>query len=418
MTTFALVDCNNFYASCERLFRPELKKQPVVVLSNNDGCIVARSQEVKALGIKTGTPLFKVLPLLRQHRVQIFSSNYTLYGDLSARVMQTLEELNPGLEIYSIDEAFLDLSGHRDPSAYGEEIRATVYKHVGIPVCVGIANTKTLAKLANYAAKKYPATAGVVNLMDPQRQQRLLAITPVAEVWGVGRKISTSLNNLGITTALELAQLNRSQLRRHYSVVLERTVRELNGESCLDLDHAPAAKQQIVCSRSFGNRISDYASLRETICEFAARGAQKLRREQQLASNINVFIRTSPFITDSAQYANTATIRLAYPSFDSGAIIAAATTALDSIYKADYPYAKAGVMLGDFCSAHRHQLNLFQTTAQTARRDKLMQTIDTINQSSAGKVWFGGQRPANDWFMQRNMVSPAYTTSWDCLPLV
>lgn len=418
MTTFALVDCNNFYASCERLFRPELKHQPVAVLSNNDGCIVARSQEVKALGIKTGTPLFKVLPLLRQHRVHIFSSNYTLYGDISARVMSTLEELSPNLEIYSIDEAFLDVSGQRDPSAYGYDIRATVYKNVGIPVSVGIAPTKTLAKLANYAAKKYPATGGMVNLMEPQRQQRLLAITPVAEVWGVGRKLSASLNNLGITTAWELSQFKRSQLRRHYSVVLERTVRELNGESCLDLDHAPAAKQQIVCSRSFGNRISDYDSLRETICEFAARAAQKLRRERQLAHNINVFIRTSPFIDHAAQYANSASIRLAYPSCDSGAIIAAATTALDSIYKADYPYAKAGVMLSDFCSSHEHQLGLFQETARTAQREKLMQAIDTVNQSNAGKIWFGGQRPANDWFMQRNMVSPAYTTNWDCLPLV
>lgn len=418
MTTFALVDCNNFYASCERLFRPELKNRPVAVLSNNDGCIVARSQELKALGIKTGTPLFKVLPLLRQHRVHIFSSNYTLYGDISARVMQTLEELSPSLEIYSIDEAFLDLSGYSDPGVYGEEIRATVYKNVGIPVSVGIAPTKTLAKLANYAAKKYPATGGVVNLIDAQRQQRLLAITPVAEVWGVGRQLSASLNNLGITTALELAQLNRRQLRRSYSVVLERTVRELNGESCLDLEHAPAAKQQIICSRSFGSRISDYASLRETICEFAARAAQKLRHERQLASNVNVFIRTSPFINGAAQYANSASIRLAYASSDSGAIIAAATTALDSIYKADYPYAKAGVMLTDFCSSRRRQLNLFQAPAQTAQRDKLMQAIDKINHSSAGRVWFGGQRPANDWFMNRDMVSPAYTTKWDCLPLV
>jgi DNA polymerase V len=418
MTTFALVDCNNFYASCERLFRPELKKQPVAVLSNNDGCIVARSQEVKELGIKTGTPLFKVLPLLRQQRVHIFSSNYTLYGDLSARVMHTLEELSPTLEIYSIDEAFLDLSGISDPSTYGEQIRTRVYKNVGIPVSVGIAPTKTLAKLANYAAKKYPATAGVVNLMDTQRQQRLLAITPVAEVWGVGRKLSASLNNSGITTALELAQQKRSQIRRHYSVVLERTVRELNGEACLDLDNAPATKQQIVCSRSFGNRISDYTSLRETICEFAARAAQKLRCEWQLANNVNVFIRTSPFLDNSAQYANSSTMRLAYPSSDSGAIIAAATTALDSIYKADYPYAKAGVMLADFCSARRRQLNLFQAPAQTAQREILMQTIDSINHSGTGKVWFGGQRPVKDWFMQRDMVSPSYTTSWADLPLV
>jgi len=418
MTTFALVDCNNFYASCERLFRPDLRHRPVAVLSNNDGCIVARSQEVKDLGIKTGTPVFKVMALLKKHQVQIFSSNYTLYGDISARVMQTLENFAPDLEIYSIDEAFLDLSGFADVVTYGHKIRTTVYQHVGIPVCVGIAPTKTLAKLANYAAKKYPATAGVVDLSAPTRQQKLLAITPVAEVWGVGHKHTQSLTDRGINTALDLANLDRRQLRRHYSVVLERTVRELNGESCIDLDNAPAAKQQIVCSRSFGTRITDYAQLRETICEFVARAAQKLRTEQQLARHVTIFIRTSAFNANEPHYANSATGKLSYPSCDTRDLLALSSTLLDSIYRADYRYAKAGVILGDFCSANRRQLDLFNQPANEPHSAQLMQAIDAINLRTQGKVWFGGQRPVQDWFMTRELVSPAYTTRWDCLPLV
>jgi DNA polymerase V len=416
--TFALVDCNNFYCSCERLFRPELKNVPVVVLSNNDGCIVARSQEVKDLGIKMATPLFKVMDLIRQHQVQVFSSNYTLYGDISHRVMQTLEEFSPNLEVYSIDEAFLDLSGFSNLAEYGQKIRSTVYQHVGVPVCVGIAPTKTLAKLANYAAKKFKATDGVVDLSDPKRQKKLLAITPVAEVWGVGRKHTEHLQKIGITTALGLAQIDTRLIRRHFSVVMERTVRELNGEACIELDDSPEPKQQIMCSRSFGEKITDYSTLRETICEFAARAAEKLRGEGQFAHVVNVFIRTSPFVKTDPNYSNSATGKLLQPSSDTRDILALTTKLFDSIWKDGYRYAKAGVMLGDFCSPDQVQFDLFHQQTDEPNRDKLMQAVDTINHNGLGQIWFGGQRPKKDWFMKQAHLSPAYTTRWDCLPLV
>lgn len=417
-STFALVDCNNFYCSCERLFRPELKNIPVVVLSNNDGCIVARSQEVKDLGIKMATPLFKVMDLIKQHQVQVFSSNYTLYGDISARVMQTLETFSPQTEVYSIDEAFLDLSGFSNLEAYGQTIRKTVYRHVGVPVCVGIAPTKTLSKLANYAAKKFKATGGVVDLTDPERQKKLLAITPVSEIWGVGRKHTRSLEQIGIKTALGLAQMDTRQIRRRYSVVMERTVRELNGEACFDLEHSPEPKQQIMCSRSFGEKITDYSSLRESICEFAARAAEKLRGEGQLAHVVNVFIRTSPFVETDPNYSNSATGKLIYPSSDTRDILALTTKIFDAIWKDGYRYAKAGIMLGGFCSPNQIQYDLFTPKKDEPNRDKLMQAIDTLNHSGHGQIWFGGQRPKKDWFMKQANLSPAYTTRWDCLPTV
>ena len=417
-STFAIVDCNNFYASCERLFRPELKNIPLIVLSNNDGCVVARSQEVKDLGIKMGVPLFKVQNEIKRYGIQVFSSNYRLYGDISARVMQTLEQFSPQMEIYSIDEAFLDLSGISDLNDYGQRIRVTVLQHVGVPVCVGIAPTKTLAKLANYAAKKFKATRGVVDLRDPQRQQRLLAITPVAEIWGVGRKYTESLQRRGINTALDLAQMDRHQLSRLYSVVLERTVCELNGERCIGLDESPSPRQQIVCSRSFGEKLTQYADLRETVCEFAARASEKLRNQNQLALMANVFIRTSPFDKAGPSYDNAATGKLLSPSSDTSTILELVTRLFDTIWRDGYRYAKAGIMLGEFCSPEHLQLNLFDRPADRAQQDTLMRAIDSINQSGKGKIWFGGQRAKKDWFMKQANLSPAYTTRWESIPEV
>lgn len=415
--TFALVDCNNFYCSCERLFRPDLKNRPVAVLSNNDGCIIARSQEVKDLGIKMGTPYFKVRDLIRQHDIQIFSSNYSLYGDISQRVMQTLEERTPHVEIYSIDEAFLDLGGFDDLTGYGQRIRQRVYRHVGVPVSVGIAPTKTLAKLANYAAKKFSRTGGVVDLSDPLRRKRLLAITPVSEVWGVGRRHSLSLNELGITTALQLAEMHVKFARKRYSLVMERTVRELNGESCLDLEELAPARKQIVCSRSFGEKISAYQPLRQAICEFTARATEKLRREQQRATVVTVFIRTSPFRPGDAYDSNAATGTLVQASSDTREILQLAMQLFDNIWKAGYRYAKGGVMLGGFCREDQVQYRLFHPRRQNEQDDRLMRTLDTINRGS-GSVWFGGQKARKDWFMTRENLSPAYTTRWDSLPRI
>ncbi len=416
--TFALVDCNNFYVSCERLFRPDLKTTPMVVLSNNDGCVVARSQEVKDLGIKMGVPLFKVMDAVERHGIEVFSSNYTLYGDISSRVMQTLEQLTPQVEVYSIDEAFLDLSGIPDLTEHGHKIRTTIAQYVGVPVCVGLAPTKTLAKLANYAAKKYKATQGVVDLTDKSRQERLMDITPVSEVWGVGRKLTESLEKIGINTALQLAQMEPKQARKRHSVVLERTVRELRGESCLELDDMSTPRKQIICSRSFGEKLTQYSDLKEAVCEFTARAASKLRQENQLAMMVNVFIRTNPFDETAPRYSNAATGKLNQPSSDTRKILELATQLLDSVWRDGYRYAKAGVMLGDFCSPGNAQFDLFTDQEDTQRSDALMKVVDGLNKKNHGKVWFGGQRSQQDWFMRRAHLSPAYTTRWDSIPKV
>ena len=416
--TFALVDCNNFYCSCERLFRPDLKRRPVAVLSNNDGCIIARSQEVKDLGVKMGTPLFQARALIEAHNIQVFSSNYSLYGDISQRVMQTLEELCPRVEIYSIDEAFLDLSGFPSLAASGRKIKATVYQHVGIPVSIGMAPTKTLAKLANQAAKTYRATGGVVDLSDRQRQQRLLQLVPVAKVWGIGRRHSRSLEKLGINTAYDLSRMHLKFARQRFSIVMERTVRELNGEACIDLEEVTPAKQQIVCSRSFGEKIDSYGPLREALCEFTARALEKLRGEQQRATTLTVFIRTSPFDTRSPCYSQTATGSLPQASSDTRDFLQLASRLFDSIWAAGYRYAKAGVMLADFSPAGQIQYSLFEPQCDTRQSDQLMSTVDRINHQGIGKVWWGGQKPERDWFMTQANRSPAYTTRWDAMPRV
>lgn len=420
-SVFALVDCNNFYVSCEKLFNPSLKNAPIIVLSNNDGCVVARSQECKDLGIKMAVPVFKIQHLVKQHNLKVFSSNYALYGDISSRVMATLESLAPQIEIYSIDEAFLNLTGFGFLGAleeYGQKIRQTVGKNVGIAVCVGLAPTKTLAKLANNAAKKYAATGGVVDLTDPERQRRLMGITPVGDVWGVGRKSAAKLDRLGVKTVLQLARMDRDSARRRFSIGLVKTIDELNGMPRFSLADSPTAKKQLLCSRSFAERITDYSSLRETVCEFAARAAERLRGGGQACGTVNVFIRTSMFSVNEPCYTNAATGKLSIPGSDTRTISKVATNLFDSIWKEGYRYAKAGVMLGDLSALDTGQLGLFVEPALQVKSDELMSAIDRINQGGRGRVWFGGQRPREDWFMKRTNLSPAYTTRWDDLPVV
>lgn len=414
---FALVDCNNFYCSCERLFQPQLKKTPIVVLSNNDGCIVARSQEVKDLGIKMGMPLFKARGLIEQHGIQVFSSNYTLYGDLSQRVMQTLETFSPNMEIYSIDEAFLDMTGFQDLPAYGRQIKEQVYRDVGIPVSVGIGPTKTLAKLANHTAKKIFPDIGVVDFTDVVLRKNIMSRIPVAEVWGIGRQLTEKLVAMRVTTARQLAQMHPKVARSRFSVNVERTVRELNGLSCIELDDCTSPKKQIICSRSFGDKILDYSPLRQAVCEFTARAAEKLRKERQHTAALTVFIRTSPFDTKGSHYSNAATTKLLQASSDTGLLLQQTTRLLDSIWQDGYRYAKAGVMLGDFYPETELQLPLVEQRTDSDKSDNLMRTIDKINKAG-GSVWFGGQKPKKDWFMRQAQLSPAYTTRWECLPVV
>ncbi len=421
MPVFALVDCNNFYASCEKLFRPDLKDTPIVVLSNNDGCVVARSREAKLLGIKMGVPVFQIKAEMQRHGILAFSSNYALYADLSSRVMRTLEETAPRVEVYSIDEAFLDLTGIESAISlveFGQQVRERIGHWIGITVCVGIAPTKTLAKLANHAAKKYPATQGIVDLTNPDRQRRLLALVPVDDVWGVGRRLSKRLNALGITTALDLANASPRAIRDQFSVVLERTVRELNGESCIELEEIPPTKKQIVCSRSFGVKVTHFEFLREAICEYATRATEKLRKEQQQAKVMTVFIRTSPFKDNEPQYSNSASGELLIPSCDTRDFIELANHLLKRIWKDGFRYAKAGVMLSDFYDPGMFQPGLFDDVSTRSNSQQLMSVLDTINQSGAGKVFFAGQGTKKDWSMKREHLSPAYTTRWDQLPRV
>lgn len=416
---FALCDVNSFYASCETVFRPDLKGRLVVVLSNNDGCVIARSAEAKPF-VKMGEPYFKQKDMFRRHGIIAFSSNYELYADMSNRVMTTLEELSPRCEIYSIDEAFCDLTGVRscrDLTEFGREIRETVLRRTHLTVGVGIAQTKTLAKLANHAAKQWQRqTGGVVDLSNLERQRKLMAILPVDEVWGVGRRISKKLEAMGIKTVLQLADTDIRFIRKHFNVVLERTVRELRGEPCLGLEEFAPVKQEIVCSRSFGGRITEYREMRQAICSYASRAAEKLRGEHQYCRFISAFVKTSPFALNEPYYGNSASVKLLTPTQDSRDIITAATKCLDVIWRDGHRYQKAGVMLGDFYSQGVAQLNLFDDNAPRQNSEKLMEVLDHLNaKDGRGTLYFAGQGIQTAWQMKREMLSPRYTTRYSDL---
>lgn len=416
---YALVDINSFYASCETVFRPELRGRPVVVLSNNDGCVIARSAAAKALGIDMAAPYFKIRRLLEQHGVAVFSSNYALYADMSHRVMTLLEEMAPAVEIYSIDEAFLNLDGIGHCMAleqYGRDVRQKIYQCTHLHSGVGIAPSKTLAKLANHAAKQWKKTGGVVDLSSPMRQRKLMALMPVEEVWGIGRRLGKMLRAMGIGTALQLADANPAFIRKNFSVVLERTVRELCGEPCLAVEQMPAVKQQIICSRSFSTRITRYQDMREAVCSYAARAAEKLREEKQFCRQVSVFLRTSPHAANELSYANQATRRITLPTHDSRDIIAQATACLDSIWLDDRRYMKAGIVLGDFFDRGVAQLGLFDEVRPRVNAEALMATLDKVNRSGKGQIWFAGQGIRREWQMKRTMLSPAYTTRLSDLP--
>ena len=424
-SVFALVDCNNFYAACEKLFRPDLRDTPVVVLSNNDGCVVARSKEAKSLGLKMGVPVHHIKDEIHRHGIQVFSSNYTLYGDLSRRVMTTLETLAPKVDLYSIDEAFLDLTGISQVVTFenfGRQVKDTVYQNIGLPVCVGIAPTRTLAKMANYAAKKFPATGGVVDLTETGRQRRLMERVPVGEVWGVGRRIAARLEVMGITTALQLAEADPATLRQRFSVVLERTGRELNGIPCLPWEEVPQPKKQIMCSRSFGQPLTRLEDLEEAVAHFAGRVCEKLRAGDQCAGEVLVFIRTNPFRAEVPQYSRSVTVRLTTPSQDSRVIIDRALALLRSLYRQGYRYAKAGVLASELVTKSARQADLFEDelsdTQNINRSERLMALMDQVNRQSSGALTTARQTGNKAYVMRREYLSPAYTTNWHQLPRV
>lgn len=423
---YALVDGNNFYVSCERVFRPTLEGRPVVVLSNNDGCCVARSDEAKALGIKMAQPHFEVRDLLQRNSGVALSSNYTLYADMSRRMMSVIGRYSPEQEVYSIDESFLRFTGfnHWDLTQHGAKMRAEVRQWTGIPVGVGIGPTKTLAKLANRLSKSHPdfKAAGVCNLQDiaPWNLIRYLSETAVEDVWGIGPRWGRKLRELGIQSALDLKLANPELMQSRFSVVMERTIRELNGVHCIPLDEAPPPKKQIVSSRSFGKPVIQLQDLLEAVASYAARAAEKLRREGQAAGAIQVFLATNSFIPDEPQYHPALLVRFSSPTQDTARVTQAARQAARRIFRRGYKYKKAGVMLLDFVPAGISQGDLFslETQATSERRSRLMSTIDAVNQEMGKRTLrLAAEGVSQTWKMRRGNLTPSYTTQWDTLPL-
>ncbi len=422
MSTIALVDVNNFYVSSERVFNPKLEGVPVVVLSNNDGCVVARSAEVKALGLPMGEPWFKLKALAKEQGIIALSSNYALYADMSNRVMTVLSEFSPRQEIYSIDECFLDLEGMTgDLTVIGQSIRQRMKQWVGVPVCVGIASTKTLSKLANHVAKKRQEYHGVCNFTDMAGRQAndILDSIEVGEVWGIGRKLNVRLQAGGVHTVRQLRDFDVSRLRRHFGVVMERTVRELRGEPCLETVDVAPAKQQIICSRSFGRYVTELHELEESVSAYMSRAAEKLRHQNSVASTAYVYIRTNPHKDKEPQYSPGMMIGLPHATNDTRELIDAVLACLRSIYREGFRYQKAGVMLSDIAPAGSVQGELFTDHALPPNSAKLMSTLDKINHKMGkGVLKIASEGIEKSWQMKRGNVSPAYTTKWSELPLV
>jgi len=412
---FALVDCNAFYASCEQVFRPDLRGKPVVVLSNNDGCIVARSREAKALGIPDLQPFFKIEHLLRRNRVAIFSSNYALYGDISRRLMSLLQTFSPDIEMYSIDEMFLGM-GRGDHDHIARHILDTTWREIRIPVSIGIAPTKTLAKLANQVTKKVSVCEGVCILDEPHKWRWVLERMAVRNVWGVGRRLERRLLELGIRSALDLAQANPKILRRHSNVNLERTIEELNGHSCLELEKMPSSKKQIYSTRSFGIKARSRAPIEEAVAHYAARAAEKLRTHRALARAVHVFMHSSPHETN--YHSASVVQQLPYPSDDTRVIVALARQLAGKLYRPGPAILKAGVGLLDISDRHHHQYDLLHP-GQSAQADRLMGAMDAINQKMGrGSVYLAAQGTKRPWAMRQQFRSPAYTTRWSEVPKV
>ncbi|MBB6117828.1 DNA polymerase V [Rahnella inusitata] len=416
---YGIIDVNSHFASCEQIFRPDLAKRAVVVLSSNDGNIIARNRLAKLAGLKMGDPYFKVKSILEKNNVAVFSSNFTLYASMSARFYSVVESLCESCEIYSCDEIFFavkDIEKVMSLEEYGHQLRNEVKRHTSLVCGVGISKTKTLSKLCNHAAKTWPAYGGVVALTEPHRIKKLLSIVDVSEVWGVGRRISKTLSVMGIKTALDLAQADTHFIRKNFNVVLERTVRELRGEPCFSLQEHPATKQQIVVSRSFGQRVTSLDEMQQAVTGYAVQAAERLRIEGQYCRAINVFIRTSPFAVNDVQYGNQTTEKLLTPTQDTRDIIAAAQRALLRIWKDGVRYAKAGVMLAEF-NGREAQLNLFDETAPRHGSDQLMGLLDHLNRGGQNQVFFAGQGINTGFKMRREMLSPEYTTNWKEIPI-
>ena len=422
MGTVALVDVNNFYVSAERVFNPKLEGRCVVVLSNNDGCVVARSGEVKALGIPMGGPWFKLKDLARQHSIIALSSNYALYADMSNRVMSLLNEFSSRQEIYSIDECFLDLTGHTDNfTQYGQQIRQRIQQWLGLPVSVGFASTKTLAKLANHIAKKRAEYGGVCDLttMSAAHLDKIFASIAVGEVWGVGRKLNEQLQQGDITTVKQLRDFDIQRIRNRFGVVMERTVRELRGVACLDMLDITPPRKQIISSRSFGQSVTALSELQEAVSVYMSTAAEKLRGQGSFAAAVHVYIHTNEHKHEEPQYSRAITIALPRPTDDTMQLVAAAKAGLYRIYRPGYRYKKAGVMLSEITPAGVVQTQLFADTLLPEKSLKLMAAMDDINlRMGKGAIHLASDGVEQNWRMNRGSMTPAYTSSWDDLPVV
>lgn len=416
----ALVDCNNFYVSCERVFNPRLQDVPVAVLSNNDGCIVSRSNEIKALGVPMGAPGFKYEKMIRKAGGVLLSSNYSLYGDMSARVMDVLQDFAPDFEQYSIDEAFLRLSGMqvRDWEAWAKELKRKVLRWTGIPVSVGIAPSKTLAKVANHHAKRHAGFRGVLSLLEPTRRAEALKRMKVGDIWGIGRQYEKFLKQNGIENALQLSQADLGFIRRYMTVVGEKTVLELQGFSIIELEEMPAPKKSIMTSKSFGRMVTDLDELEEAICDYATRCTEKLREQKSLASNLMVFLATNRF-KEGPQYNNSLSTTLFPPTAYTPQIISQSIELLREIWLPGFDYKKAGVMLSGITAEDDAPLSFLDSIYLDDERGALMQAMDKLNNSlGRDTVRFAGSGIKRDWEMKREKLSPRYTTNWKELPKV
>lgn len=413
--SYALVDGNNFYVACERVFNPALEGKPVVVLSNNDGCVVSRSPEAKALGIGMGAPWFKIRDEARQQGVHALSSNYALYADMSNRMMAVLGQHSPDQEVYSIDECFLGLNGIREVDRWGQALRKQVREWTGLPVGVGIGTTRTLAKLANHCAKQGLAGKDWVcdlTTLTPSAQEALMASLPVGEVWGVGWRMGRKLRDLRIASVLDLKRANAKTLRRRFSVTMEKTVAELNGEPCINIHDLAESKRQIICSRSFGQLIRQQESLREAVAHFTALAAEKLRRQGSCAALLHVYIRTPPHRDDLPQHHGSLTVPLPEPTDDTLTLTRLSLWALKQIYRKGYGYLKAGVVLSDLTRRGQGQTSFmgFSRHAHPA----LMAALDAINgRWGPGTLTSAAEGKRNDWPMRCENRSPRYTTQWE-----
>ncbi|HFJ9889211.1 TPA: translesion error-prone DNA polymerase V subunit UmuC [Pseudomonas aeruginosa] len=415
---YALADCNAFYVSAHTLFMPWLRDKAVCVASNNDGCVVSRNDPAKALGIKMGAPVFQLKELMERGELTVFSSNFELYQSLSNRVMATLEELSPRLSVYSVDEAFADLSGLPNPYLWGVNARDTIMQRLGLPIGVGIAPTLTLAKLANWAAKKWKRRTGcVVEMLCPEKREKLLRYAPVEEVWGIGPRLAERLRrDMQIDTAWKLATADPKTLRRHFNVNVERTARELTGMRCFPFGASgPERKQMIACTRSFGNRVTTREGLQQAVAAFVANAAAKLRQQGSAANCMQVFARTS-FFSQDVPYSRSIIVELPYPCADTRDLTSAAMGALESIYQPGVAFAKAGVVLSQFTDATGWTPDLFGA-APRPRSEAVMKVMDAINaRQGRGTIKLARDTSTGGWTMQRRFLTPAYTTRWDGLP--